>query len=90
MKDRTTAIWAIASSAILCACPGLSISMSGFVIALGATDFDLNLIIGILLVIWGFGFVLIPIGIGFYAFGPISRKKRAKVEDIVEPLPPAI
>ena len=90
MKDRNTAIWATAASAILCGCPGIFLGMTGFVIALGQTDIDINFIFGILFVAFGIGFVLIPIGIGLYNFGPTRRKKRAQVEDIDEPLPPAI
>jgi len=90
MKDRNTAIWVTAASAILCGCPGIFFGMTGFVIALGATDIDINFIFGILIVAFGLGFVLIPIGIGLYTLGPARRKKSAQVEDIDEPLPPAI
>ncbi len=90
MKDRNTAIWVTAASAILCGCPGIFLGMTGFVIALGQTDIDINFIFGILFVAFGIGFVLIPIGIGLYTLGPIGNKKRAKIQDIDEPLPPAI
>jgi len=64
--------------------------MTGVIIAMGATDFDLNFVAGILLFCLGLGFFLFPIGIGFYTLGPVARKKRAGVEDLEEPLPPEI
>lgn len=90
MKDKNTAIWVTAASAILCGCPGIFLGITGFVIALGATGIDLKFIFGILIVAFGLGLVLVPIGIGLYSLGPTGRKKRAKIQDIDEPLPPAI
>lgn len=90
MKDRNTAIWVTAASAIICGCMGVFISIVGVIAALGAEGFDASFVMGGLIVCLGLAFFLIPIGVGLYTLGPVGRKKFRKPEDINEPLPPAI
>lgn len=90
MKDRNIAILVTAMSAIVCGCLGLFISITGVIAALGAPEYDRSFIMGGLLVCLGFAIILVPIGVGFYTLGPVSRKKPQLNEDNDAPIPPAI
>jgi Na+/melibiose symporter-like transporter len=90
MKDRNAPILVTVASAIVCACPGLFIGITGFVAALGAQEFDLGFFTAILFVCPGFALVLIPIGVGFYTLSPPRKKKVEEGLAPDEPIPPAI
>ncbi len=93
MDRKTLAITLTVASAMLCACPGLSLCLLGAIAAPqgGSFDFatgsgDPTSLIGFAALCVGIGFVVIAGLVIFFAW----QRKPAPPANINEPLPPAI
>ncbi len=86
-KKKVGMIATIATT-LLCGCPGICLLLYGIIFAMGGGMGKMGLLTSIVLILVGFLMLLLPLGAGGYTFY-ISRAKPT-IEDIDEPIPPAI
>ena len=86
-KKRIGLIATIATT-LLCGCPGICFLLYGVIFLMGGGTGEMGLAVSLGLVCVGFMMLLLPLGAGGYTFY-ISRAK-STIEDIDEPIPPAI
>jgi hypothetical protein len=81
MNNKNTGIIATIATVVLCGCPGLFLCLFGALTAAGQGTFNnanLSPSVGFALVCLALILILIPVGVGFFAF----RKKPAASDEL--------